>query len=480
MNKLSKDIIISTAFSFFNVLFNFWLIKEAEFTLSVVHLGVFLYVRRIAPTFSNFSQLGTSQALIRFTSIDKDNKSKLKIYYILSISIWILMSGILLGIYALFHTYLSGYFPEEIAEEILKITFVYISILHLSYIILPYFLNLRKIFTYNMIQLLIASLILLFVFKFFTIENDLILLFKNALSVIVLLLLLLLTYIIITLKLYIFPRFQEIKTVGKDFIEYGLPRSIITFSDMFLLTVGAMMIHGKDEIIGGFLIGITLSRTILIVLQPVSLLSAVISGHKNSEERHETLVNLLVGGTLYIAILTSVVLFNWVDVLLPLWLKNEEIIVLVVFIFKLLSLGLVPYAIFQVLKGIIEVKFFKPLNLISLAIAIATHVVMYYSLKSTIGTIEALSISLMCSFVLLGFFSLYWNRKYLKSHKYFKIIPLLALNVLLFLINFAIHDFYPNFLGFVISGFISSILFLAYSIKIKSPFIKEAILIFKK
>lgn len=480
MNKLTKDIVISTVFSFLNVLFNFWLIREAEFTLSIVHLGVFMYIRRISPTFSNFFQLGTSQALIRFTSIEKDNKHKLKIYYIISISIWILISNIMLCIFLMFKSFLSNYFfPDNVyAIEFLKITFVYIGVLHLSYIIMPYFLNLRKIFTYNMIQLLVSSLIILMFFKLFTINGNLVSLFKYALATILILLLLILSYIILKLKLYVFPKIKELKKEGDNFIKYGLPRAIITFSDMLILTIGAMMIQGKEEIVGGFLIGITLSRTILIILQPVSLLSAVISGHENSEQRHKTLVNLLVGGTLYIAIIASVILFNWVDVLLPFWLKNDEVIVMVIYIFKLLSLGLVPYALFQALKGVIEIHFFRPLNLFSLIIGILIHVVLYYLLKSTIDIIEALSISLMISFVALGFLSLYWNRKYLNSHKYFKFIHLLSLNLILFLINYVLNYFYPNILGFVISILISGVLFLLYNFKIKSPFIKETISVF--
>ncbi|MBC8755337.1 hypothetical protein H2O64_11670 [Kordia sp. YSTF-M3] len=482
MNKLSKDVIISTVFSLLNVLFNFWLIKEAEYVFSLAHLGIFLYVRRIASTFSNFVQLGTSQALIRFTSIEKDNAQKIKIYHIISIAIWLMVLGALVGIYTTFHPFLSSYFfPNSIhAISYLKITFVYISMLHLSYVVVPYFLNLRKIFIYNLIQLLAASLVMLLVFKYVGVSITILLLFHYSLSIIFLLLFLLLIYLIFKLKLYIFPKFDDIKSEGKQFLKYGLPRATIPFSDMLLLTIGAMLIQGNEDIIGGFLVAITLSRAILIILQPVSLLSAVISGHGNSEEKHTQIVNLLVGGTIYIAIIAAILMYNWIDVLLPYWLKNEETIKLVTYIFKLLALGLVPYALFQALKGIIEIKYLKPLNLYTLLIGICSHVVLYYVFSVWFDTIKSVSLSLMISFILLGTFSLYWNRKYLYSHKYFSLFPLLILNVILFIINFTAHSWYPTIEGFLLSGFISGILFLIYCKTIKSAFLQETLKIFRK
>ena len=78
MNKLSKDLFFSTGFALLNVVLNFWLIKEAEYLLSALALSVFLVMRRVVPTFANLSQLGTSQALIRYASINKDHPRKIK------------------------------------------------------------------------------------------------------------------------------------------------------------------------------------------------------------------------------------------------------------------------------------------------------------------------------------------------------------------------------------------------------------------
>jgi len=481
MNKLSKDVIISIVFSVLNVIFNFWLIQKAEYTFSIAHLTVFLYIRRIAPTFSNLFQLGTSQALIRYTSIYKEDKEKIKIYYLTSIFIWLIMTLLLVIIFVLFGKKLSQYFFTESKEALqyFKYTLLYIVSLHLGYIILPYFLNLRKILIYNIFQSAIASVIMLLVFMFFKQSIDIKMLYKYSLFVILSLLLSLLVYSVVKLKLYKFPDIPNKLLIGKNFIKYGLPRTVITFSDMFLLTVGAILIHKEVKIIGGFLIGIALSRVVLIVLQPISLLSAVISGHANTEDKHQKIVNLLIGGTLYITIIVSVMMFNWIDILLPYWLKNNETIALVIKIFKLLSLGLVPYALFQALKSIIEIKFIKPLNLYALTVAIGLHILLYIILQKKILVIQAISISLMISFVSLGCFSLFWNRKYLKPHTYFKLIPLIILNTFLFIFNYIIHLYYPTIIGFIFGSFISLVLYLIFIIKVKIEFIEETMNLFK-
>ena len=482
MNKLSKDVIISIVFSFLNILFNFWLIKEAEYTLSVAHLGVLMYIRRMAPTFSNILQLGTSQALVRFTSIEKDETQKIKIYYTISILVWILVLAVLVFIFLIFGNFLgSWFFPKsENGIAYLKITFIYIAILHLSHITLPYFLNLRKVFIYNAIVLLIASLSMLIVFKYLGASVDVLIVFEYSLALLFAILILVLLYIIVKVKLYNPPSFSDMKTEGKSFLKYGLPRAVITFSDMFLLTIGAMLIQGEEGVVAAFLIGIVLSRTILIVLQPVSLLSAVISGHSNTEEKHTQVLNLLIGSTLYMTIIATILMYNWIDVLLPFWLKNEETIKTVTSIFKILALGIIPYTLFQALKQIIDIKYFKPLNLYSFLIAISSHVILYYILSMWFDTMQSLSISLAISFMVLGFFALYWNRKYLYSHTYFNLFPLVLINGILFIVNFIMHSHYPTIIGFLASSSISGILFLIYCITVKSVFLKETITIFRK
>ncbi|PTX60436.1 Na+-driven multidrug efflux pump [Kordia periserrulae] len=482
MNKLSKDVVVSIVFSFLNILFNFWLIKEAEYTLSVVHLGILMYIRRIAPTFSNILQLGTSQALVRFTSIEKDDIQKVKIYYTISTFVWVLVSVLLVILFWLFHDFLSLlFFPDsENSVAYLKITFIYISILHLSHFTLPYFLNLRKVITYNMIVLLIASLSILISFKFLGSSADVLTVLTYSLVILFTVLILTFMYVCFKIKLYILPSLYAIKKEGKRFIMYGLPRAFITFSDMFLLTVGAMLIQGEEEIVASFLIGIVLSRTILIVLQPISLLSAVISGHHNTEEAHKKVLNLIVGGTIYTTTITTILFYNWIDILLPFWLKNEDTIETVMYVFKILAIGIIPYTIFQSLKGIIDIKYFKPLNLYSLFIAVAGHIVFFYILNIWCNTLQSLSISLSISFIILGIFALYWNRKYLYSQSYFNLFYLLIFNLFVFVINFKIHDVYPSWIGFLISVTVSIILFLIFCLTIKSPFLKEALHVFNK
>jgi len=477
MNKLSLDVFYSSIFAFLAVIFNFWLIKEAELVFSAILLSIFLLIRRIAPTFSNLSQLGCSQALIRFSSINKDDKEKLKIYFFISVTLWFLSLSVLFITYIFFKDAVCKLLLPEVknANTYLYFTFIYIAVLHLSYLILPYFLNLRRILLYNIINILNASVIMIVVFYFIKDKGNLIAMLEMALYTMSVLQIGCLIYIIFKLQLYKPPKKKALKKEGKQFLLYGLPRSVMTFLDMFLITIGSLLIKNDKEIIGSFLIAITLSRVILIVLQPLSLLSSVIVGHSANENKHKKTLNLMFGGILYSSIVVIIILYNWIEVLISYWLTKPETIKDVVIIFKILVFGLIPYCIFQGLKGIIEIRFFKPLNLFSLIVGLIIHVLIYFVLIQFYTNLIALSISLMFAFIVMGGMSLYWCRNEFNTLKYFKFIQLVLMSGVLFVVNYYINNYYPNLLGLIISTIITGIGFLGFVFLSKSEFINDVL-----
>jgi len=482
MNKISSDVIVSTLFAVLAVLFNFWLIKEAEFYLSTALLGTFMLIRRLAPTFSNLSQLGCSQVLIRFTSLNKDDAPKIKVYFFISFGFWAIGVVVLWLLYMFFSNAIGTLLLPNIEnrDDYLALTFVYISILHLSYLILPYFLNLRRILLYNMINVLNASLILLVVFLVIGKAENLFEILRISLTLMAVFQLLLLGYIIFSLRLYGFPKKKLLLKEGRSFFKYGLPRSAMTFLELFMLTVGSLLVKEDHEIVGSFLIAITLARVVLIVLQPISLLTSVIVGHNNDTDKPKKTLNLLFGGIIYSSILVIIIMYNWIDVLIRFWLTNETTIVDVVFIFKILVFGLIPYCIFQGLKGFIEIRFFKPLNLFSVIVGILVHVIFFFMLKEFYGTLKALSISLMFAFIAMGGLSFYWCRKELYSEKYFNLTMLLVVSILLFAANHFICQYLPNFIGLIIAFSVTGIVFIGYALLRKTEFIKDLLNTFKR
>ena len=234
MNKLSKDLFFSTGFAVLNVLLNFWLIKEAEYLLSALALSIFLVMRRVVPTFTNLSQLGTSQALIRYASINKNDKDKIKTYFAISFTIWACSCIVLMLLYVGFGSKLGSLIYNEVEgadnfEPYFLITVWYIAIIHLSYLVQPYFLVQRKIFLYNVINMINASLILLVVIKYVaTISNageivnsivvkiDLSQYLQYALIVMSIVQVTLMVYIIIQLKIYNYPSVEKLKEKQSD------------------------------------------------------------------------------------------------------------------------------------------------------------------------------------------------------------------------------------------------------------------------
>lgn len=482
MNKLSRDLFFSSAFSVLNVLLNMWLIKEAEFMLSAVALGVFLLMRRVSATFTNLSQLGTSQAIVRFVSLNKDDIEKKKTYFFISFLGWFVSVVILLGLYFFLGQYLGDitYNENESSKAFMLLTLWYIAILHLSYLVQPYFLTQRKIITYNMISTLNASVILIFVFFYFSKNPNLQSILYNTFSIMSVLQIVLMLYIFFKLKLYNAPSKEQLKQELRPFYTYSIPRALITFSDMFLLTIGSLLVSKDETMIASFLIALVLSRMVLVVLQPVSKLSSVIIGNDNAIEKQKQAINLMTGAIIYLTLLFVILLSTWLDVLLGFWLTNPETIDNVLYAFSFIAFGLMPYAFFQGLKGIIEIKFFKPYNLYSLVIAIALHIVLFLILKNNYNTLLSLSISLAIAFISLGITTVIWCRKDFFGNQFFRFEILALLGVLLFLANYFANQYFNNLIGFIVCSLLSAIIYATVIFKAKPLFIKEAITILLK
>lgn len=477
MNKISLDVLFSTLFAILAVLFNFWLIKEAELYLPTALLGVFMLIRRLAPTFSNLNQLGCSQALTRFMSLNRDDKGKIRSYYFISLAIWLISNAIMLFLYITLKEPIGRLLLPKVygRDTYLALTFVYISILHLSYIILPYFLNLRKILPYNIINMLNASLIMLAVFMVLGNSENLMELLWTSLLVMGALQLLFLGYIVAKLKLYSLPHIRTLWAEKNSFLTYGLPRAGMTFFEMFMLTVGSLLVKEEQEVVGSFLIAITLARVVLIVLQPISLLSSVIVGHNSETDKPKKTLNLLFGGVIYSSTLVIIVLFNWIDILIRFWLTKENMIVDVISVFKILVFGLLPYCIFQGLKGYIEIRYFKPVNLFTIVMATLVHVFLFYVCQQFYTTLSALAISLMVAFISMGLSSYYWCRKDINGQGYFKFIYFFTVTFLLFLANYFINQYFPNLWGLFLALLFTGFVFVAFVFFGRVPFMKDVL-----
>ncbi|GAB1857454.1 hypothetical protein MHTCC0001_22900 [Flavobacteriaceae bacterium MHTCC 0001] len=463
MNKISKDLFFSVFFSVLNVIFNFWLIQQAEYLLAAVSLGVFMLMRRVVPTFANFGQLGTSQAIIRYVTLFNEYPEKVKTYFYISFVWWLICTS-LFGIICLIFGEELGkllYNTIEQGQQYFLYTVWYISILHLSYLVQPYFLTQRKIVRYNIINMLNASLIMIIVFKYFSFSVTINNLFTFSFFIMSILQLGLLTFIVIKLKIYRIPSITKVRSYGKEFYAYGIPRAVITFSDMLLLTIGALLVgkNGEEEI-AAFLIALPLARIVLIVLQPISKLSSVIVGNNNSKEQQSAVVNLMTGTILYSTVLLLIILYNWLNVLIKFWLHNQVIINDVLYVFKILAIGIIPYSIFQGLKGVIEIKFYKPYNLYSLLISILLNITVFYVLLRYYDNLYSLSLSLTIAFVTLGLLTLYWCRKDFYNYKYYRFDVLIIIGIPLFWINKVVNIYYQNIYGCIICVMITTLIYI--------------------
>lgn len=476
MNKLSRDIFFSTTFSILNVLFSMWLIRNAEFTLSAISLGVFLLMRRVATSFTNLSQLGASQGIVRFISLNNDDEHKKRIYFFISFLGWFISIIILVGIYFLAGDKLANYtYYIENNKIYFSYTLWYIAILHLSYLVQPYFLTQRKIIFYNLINTLNASVIMLLIFIYFAKSADLIHVLYYSFLIMSALQVILMLFIVVKLKVYKVPNQTILYETTKEFYTYSFPRSLMTFLDMFLLTVGALLVTNKDIVIAPFLLTLVLARMVLVVLQPISKLSSVIIGNDNTKEKQDKAINLMTGSVLYFTVLFIIIMTNWLNVLIHFWLSDPENKTEVIYGFNIIAISLIPYAIFHGLKGIIEIQFFKPYNLFSLITAVIIHITLFLILKNYYSTLLALLLSLTASFIVLGGLSLFWCRKYLYKIKYYRLDILTGLTIILFGINYFMNLYFQNIFGLFLSSIITVIIYVAILYFSNIQFIRDSI-----
>jgi hypothetical protein len=482
MNKLSKDLILSISFALLNMILSMWLIKRAEFVLPAIALGVFLLMRRVGATFTNLSQLGTSQGIIRFVSLNNNDIEKKRVYFFIAFSGWVFSIVVIGFLYVFLKQYLATFIYNDVENSILYVgfTFWYIIILHLSYIIHPYFLTQRKIVSYNIINITNASVFFIIIFYYYSTASLEIILY-NVFLILSVFQLILMLLIITQLKLYNLPKLKSIKGALKTFYYYSIPRSIITFLDMFLLTIGSLLMSKNEKIIASFLIAIALSRMVLIVLLPVSKLSSVIIANDHNTNKEKKAVNVMTATIVYSTLIFIIILYNWLGFLLDVWLNNTETINNIIYAFNFLVFGLLPYAYFQSLKGIIEIKFFKPYNLYSLIIAVIVHISVFLVLRKFYSALFSLSISITLAFLSLGLLTVYWLRKDFFKNNYFRFEVVLTLCVLIFGINYFAKIYFNSILGFLSFSLFSLLIYGLVILKVKPLFLKEAVtILFKK
>jgi hypothetical protein len=129
-----------------------------------------------------------------------------------------------------------------------------------------------------------------------------------------------------------------------------------------------------------------------------------------AQERVGDAVRLLVAGSLLTAMFSIAMVAPWSPELISLWLGDPVLTAGVTGYFQILVLSFVPLALYYGVKGIIEVRWIVPKNLISLLLCLLVQIVAYFLLAQRYPAALAVAV--------LGLSSAVWIRDYFPALRY--------------------------------------------------------------
>lgn len=475
-NKISADIFSNIIFSIISAASILWVIRFASNSFIASTLGLFLLSRKVGSTLANFFQLGLSKSITRYVSINIDDNRRKQIYVVVSLIIWLIEGVIIFFIYFILKDYLAKWiFPGVENNNLLTIwTVAFIWALIINFLVRSTLISERKILLANVIETFNASGFLIIALIIFKDSNDIYKILRfHSLAII--------GFSLVALCIYIFGLARmvpiekgEILSSSRTLLRFGFPRSIIASLDMVILLLGPWVLRNNLEKAGYLIIALSLLRMIQSLIKPIMEITSTITaryiGKKNTELIDKG-IRLLFGTVLYLSIMVVAFLLPWKEFLISLWLDEELVIVGVSYYFSILVWGIVPFAIFHSLKGIVEMKWLEPYNLFSLTFALFIQLLSFLILKQLMSVDKAVNISIVLCYLVLGILTIYWLKAEITPFSDYNLVIFLISVVMQYFINL-LFSHTPNPLSLILSFISSLLIFAVYVYLVPSKFIR--------
>lgn len=470
------EIITNIIFTAIKSIFMLMVVNAAGAVFTPYMLGIFLLSRRISNTGANLIQLGMSQTIQRYVSLHLGDRSKYH-YIFIALCIWIVIAFISFPAIYLFVDFFSGmFFPNYDAGNELVIWTLHIVILFgLHYIIYSSLLAERKIVQANIVELLNSSGFILLIFLIIDQPSVSFGIKWQAILMLVLSGCYFMKYLFEMRNMKMDK--AALKEAFKIFVHYGTPRGLISFLEMLFLMISPWLLRVDPEQLGYLLISLTLFNMISTLVLPVSqIVSLSIARVLNQDPGiRKKQMNWMFGSLLYTSLILTAVILPWCKELLEVWLGNETLAEGAYSYTIIIFICLLPYTLYRGMKGLIEMMWVKPYNLIVLICAILVHVGSYYILLQFISSIDAVKASILLGCCTLGIFTIAIIYSDLHHAKYLGFPALAMVLTFIFALNFVGSYFYHSiYIGsiFMLSTMAAG-LFVLYLIK--PPFVKEII-----
>lgn len=476
--KLSLDVILNLVGSVVRVGAMMFIVRQAGELFPAAGLGIFLLSRRLGSTWANLFQAGVSQTLIRYVAMHAADPAAKRRYVLTAVAYWAGLSALLIPACYLLRQPLSNWLLPEAADDGATAFWTGMFLLGIvaDFILYSTLLAERRIVLANLLEFFNVSGLLLALFFFHDVElTPLYTLRVQSLGMIGLSLAGLAAYLALSRG---WAGKQDYRpAVVRDFVSYGLPRAPGPFLEMGLTLLGPWLLRDHLNEAGYLLVALTFVRVVEMFVQPVVLVSSVVAARLLGAGDRTSLANgtrLLFGAVLTTAALTLATIAPFRDQLLILWLGDPVLAARVGVYATVLLWGLVPYTIFQGLKGIIEMQWVRPVNLAILAMGLAIQLGGYYAAKLLgVDPFSAVRLALLVSFFGLGLASTAWMRPTLAPFRCYGPRRLALVSLGLYGLNQSLVPLTPNpFLALVIMG-VTGALALGALFVFPSPILRE-------
>jgi hypothetical protein len=404
--RVHGDLAINIGFAAVKLAMLVYVIRLAGAAFSAEALGVFLLARRLASTVANLLQLGSSQTLMRYLPMTASPDARRRYVAVacgLSIAVATVFLAVLLPARSIVAAWAFPGFGDGPSLAAWAAALAMVTIL--EFIVCTSFLSERRIVLANVLELMSVSGFLLLGLTWPLGElTPTGLLRLQTLGV----LLICATALIARLQIRRRPEPEPVPTwteTTRAFATYGLPRGGITGLDVAIITIGPWLLRTEPAQAGYLLVALMLVQVIQACLGPITQIASIVAASlvgRGEMARLKEEVQLVLGGTLYVATLALAILVPWSGYLLAFWLREPELVAGVHYYFSWVVWGILPIALFQALRGIIEMRWFAPWNLYTLLSAAAMQLLVFAVGQGLYGRAAAVRAAVVATFWTLG------------------------------------------------------------------------------
>ena len=410
--RVRIDVAVNTGFGMIKVASLLLVIRLASAAYPAEVLGVFLLARRLASTFASLLQLGSSQTLLRHMPMATSAGARRR-YLAVACVLWGTVATLALAVLLPARSLVAIWaFPGFVdGPELASWAIASMLASMLGFLVYTTFLSERRLVVANAIEFMSVSGFLLLPLIWLTdVPTPAALLRFHSIGVLILCAMALGGYLLVRRRPAVEagPR-PSWADAGRPFATYGLPRGAIAALDLAVITLGPWLLRGSPVQAGYLLVALTFVQTIQVALAPITQIASVVAADlvgRSDLARLGQGVRLLLGGTLYAAVLALAVLLPWSGHLLHVWLRNPELVAGVSYFFSWLVWGIVPVALFHALRGIIEIRWFAPWNLSTLLLSAVVQILVYWVGRGQLGETAAVRAALLSTFWTLGVLTL--------------------------------------------------------------------------